>query len=116
MPMVSGDFLSRIKENESRRLVGAIGFEPTTPCAQGRCATRLRYAPTLLVEIDSKARRHFVPLGASSVVRVTAPHARVRASFTTLAAGKRNTGASPLMSIFAVVGTIARRCSNVLSA
>jgi hypothetical protein len=26
-------------------LVGAIGFEPTTPCAQGRCATRLRYAP-----------------------------------------------------------------------
>jgi hypothetical protein len=28
-------------------LVGAIGFEPTTPCAQGRCATRLRYAPTL---------------------------------------------------------------------
>src|SRR5215471_14163348 len=29
-----------------RNLVGAIGFEPTTPCAQGRCATRLRYAPT----------------------------------------------------------------------
>src|SRR5215470_2586001 len=28
-------------------MVGAIGFEPTTPCAQGRCATRLRYAPTL---------------------------------------------------------------------
>jgi hypothetical protein len=27
-------------------LVGAVGFEPTTPCAQGRCATRLRYAPT----------------------------------------------------------------------
>ena len=32
----------------SRRLVGAIGFEPTTPCAQGRCATRLRYAPTFM--------------------------------------------------------------------
>ena len=30
-------------------LVGAIGFEPTTPCAQGRCATRLRYAPTVLI-------------------------------------------------------------------
>src|SRR5713101_7039047 len=29
-----------------KALVGAIGFEPTTPCAQGRCATRLRYAPT----------------------------------------------------------------------
>src|SRR5438046_5574697 len=28
-------------------VVGAIGFEPTTPCAQGRCATRLRYAPTI---------------------------------------------------------------------
>ncbi len=28
------------------QLVGARGFEPRTPCAQGRCATRLRYAPT----------------------------------------------------------------------
>jgi hypothetical protein len=28
------------------RLVGAAGFEPTTPCPPGRCATRLRYAPT----------------------------------------------------------------------
>src|SRR6185295_16291262 len=28
-------------------LVGARGFEPRTPCAQGRCATRLRYAPTV---------------------------------------------------------------------
>ena len=25
--------------------IGAAGFEPTTTCAQGRCATRLRYAP-----------------------------------------------------------------------
>ena len=29
----------------SKSLVGARGFEPPTPCAQGRCATRLRYAP-----------------------------------------------------------------------
>ena len=29
-------------------LVGATGFEPATPCAQGRCATRLRYAPTAI--------------------------------------------------------------------
>ncbi len=29
------------------KLVGARGFEPPTPCAQGRCATRLRYAPTV---------------------------------------------------------------------
>ena len=28
-------------------LVGAIGFEPTTPCPPGRCATKLRYAPTI---------------------------------------------------------------------
>src|SRR5215475_5442766 len=32
----------------SRKVVGATGFEPATPCAQGRCATRLRYAPTRL--------------------------------------------------------------------
>src|SRR5688572_14436067 len=31
---------------EIAKLVGATGFEPATPCAQGRCATRLRYAPT----------------------------------------------------------------------
>src|SRR5438093_10251653 len=30
----------------SEKVVGATGFEPATPCAQGRCATRLRYAPT----------------------------------------------------------------------
>ena len=35
-------------------MVGAIGFEPTTPCAQGRCATRLRYAPTKTAFFDSK--------------------------------------------------------------
>src|SRR5574340_152201 len=28
------------------QLVGAAGFEPTTLCPPGRCATRLRYAPT----------------------------------------------------------------------
>src|SRR5260370_39990157 len=32
-----------------KELVGATGFEPVTPCAQGRCATRLRYAPTELL-------------------------------------------------------------------
>src|SRR4029077_17162634 len=29
-------------------LVGAGRFERPTPCAQGRCATRLRYAPTFV--------------------------------------------------------------------
>jgi hypothetical protein len=33
-------------QNRLILLVGAAGFEPATPCAQGRCATRLRYAPT----------------------------------------------------------------------
>ena len=27
-------------------MVGTAGFEPTTPCPPGRCATKLRYAPT----------------------------------------------------------------------
>src|SRR6266852_6896228 len=36
----------RIAEINENKLVGATGFEPVTPCAQGRCATRLRYAPT----------------------------------------------------------------------
>src|SRR5687767_3259502 len=36
-------------------MVGATGFEPATPCPPGRCATRLRYAPTML----RKTRRGF---------------------------------------------------------
>ena len=28
-----------------KNVVGARGFEPPTPCAQGRCATSLRHAP-----------------------------------------------------------------------
>src|SRR5215813_11294663 len=36
---------------ENRRLVGAVRFELTTPCAQGRCATRLRYAPTRIARL-----------------------------------------------------------------
>jgi len=29
-----------------RKMVGATGFEPATPCSQSRCATGLRHAPT----------------------------------------------------------------------
>src|SRR5262249_34970297 len=48
-----GPASERVRESEGRSpsdqyLVGATGFEPATPCAQGRCATRLRYAPTRL--------------------------------------------------------------------
>ena len=41
-----------------RTLVGAPGFEPGASCAQGRRATRLRYAPTCTRNVlsDSKAR------------------------------------------------------------
>ncbi len=28
--------------------IGTAGFEPATPCAQDRCATKLRYAPSVL--------------------------------------------------------------------
>ena len=31
--------------NWSLGMVGLAGFEPTTPCPPGRCATRLRYSP-----------------------------------------------------------------------
>ena len=30
-----------------KKLVGVIGFEPTAPWSQTRCATKLRYTPTL---------------------------------------------------------------------
>ena len=30
------------------REIGVAGFEPATPCAQDRCATRLRHTPTVL--------------------------------------------------------------------
>src|SRR5271165_2797336 len=37
------------ERNSLKSLVGAARFELATPCAQGRCATRLRYAPISLV-------------------------------------------------------------------
>ena len=33
------------------KLVGARGFEPPTPCSRSRCATRLRYAPTVTGQV-----------------------------------------------------------------
>ena len=43
-------------------LVGAGRFERPTPCAQGRCATRLRYAPTseapLILNQFQRLRHH----------------------------------------------------------
>jgi hypothetical protein len=48
-------------------MVGAEGFEPPALCSQSRCATRLRYAPTLL-----DCTRHpsaFLIIGLSSSPR-----------------------------------------------
>jgi hypothetical protein len=38
--------LDKLKKIRKMILVGASGFEPEASCAQGRRATRLRYAPT----------------------------------------------------------------------
>jgi hypothetical protein len=46
--------------NLLKDLVGAPGFEPGASCAQGRRATRLRYAPTVKCCIESKTLSNFV--------------------------------------------------------
>ena len=33
---------------QNKKMVGAAGFEPATPWSQARCATKLRYAPSLI--------------------------------------------------------------------
>ena len=43
-PVLYPTELRALKLNDYK--VGAAGFEPTTFCAQGRRATRLRYAPS----------------------------------------------------------------------
>jgi hypothetical protein len=45
--------------NSLKDLVGASGFEPEASCAQGRRATRLRYAPTVIASLILK---HFPTL------------------------------------------------------
>ncbi len=39
--------ISKTELKNQELVVGARGFEPRTSCAQGRRATRLRYAPTV---------------------------------------------------------------------
>ena len=43
--LIDGYKLKRLMELQESCLIGARGFEPPTPCSQGRCAPRLRYAP-----------------------------------------------------------------------
>ena len=56
------------------RMVGAEGFEPPTLCSQSRCATRLRYAPTLRAGI---AERH-ATIPAVTIVSQPRPGTRSR--------------------------------------
>ena len=42
----AGEALSAWIGKYLKLLVGAKGFEPSTPCSQSRCATKLRHAPT----------------------------------------------------------------------
>ena len=39
---------STIELHPQKKMVGAAGFEPATPGPQARCATKLRYAPSLI--------------------------------------------------------------------
>src|SRR5439155_25022662 len=39
------ELLARRPNDRAAAKIGVRGFEPPTPCAQGRCATRLRYTP-----------------------------------------------------------------------
>ena len=51
-PFGAGNAFSTTSKNKTIivvKLVGAAGFEPTTPCPPDKCATGLRYAPTFRV-------------------------------------------------------------------
>src|ERR1035438_2992264 len=56
-PARNGDLCDTEQE---KNLVGAPGFEPGTFCAQGRRATRLRYAPIFLVYRKSRSEERRV--------------------------------------------------------
>ena len=45
-------------------MVGAARFELATLCSQSRCATRLRYAPTLSNNLSQIALNSLCPTGA----------------------------------------------------
>ena len=42
----SRDATLKLTRCDLEKMVGVIGFEPTTPSSRTRCATRLRYTPT----------------------------------------------------------------------
>jgi hypothetical protein len=61
-----------------KHLVGASGFEPETSCAQGRRATRLRYAPTR-VSLEFTALCDFVDAAHGRGCAKTVPEQILRA-------------------------------------
>ena len=46
MASPEGDYLRNIRF-EGNKMVGVIGFEPTTPASRTRCSTRLSHTPTI---------------------------------------------------------------------
>src|SRR6476661_2477569 len=85
-------------------MVGAIGFEPTTPCAQGRCATRLRYAPTFTVLMGVLGPFSDSIAGTRDGARFASPRcARVRARRRSLRSTETAQGGCPYV-IFGSLG------------
>src|SRR5438552_8096248 len=59
-------------------LVGAGRFERPTPCAQGRCATRLRYAPTFDASLILNHWRNFRYWGRPNRVKMVPTRVETR--------------------------------------
>src|SRR5437899_11442433 len=57
-------------------LVGASRFERPTTCAQGRCASRLRYAPSKVTRLPNTDSRPHATLLAAQEAASRAPSAR----------------------------------------
>ncbi len=64
-----------------KKMVGVAGFEPATPSSRTRCATRLRYTPTvrgsysvgLLASQERPYRRRVIAAASSSTLIAAAP-------------------------------------------
>ncbi len=76
-------------------MVGEIGFEPTTPWTQTKCATKLRYSPILecyfalpqgahLDELDKMVRKERLELSRREALE---PKSSVSTNSTTSASG-----------------------------
>ena len=83
----------------SSEVVGATGFEPATPCAQGRCATRLRYAPTRQEYSENDARRHEALPRRAFVALCVAPCGAFRRGQANLARSRNDSGGGGLHGV-----------------